>query len=188
MSEMIVPGTYIEVRPEGLIVPGRVTVNNVAVIGTAGRGPVRKPRFLSSYTEAREVFGEYDAWDEDNQEGLLTLVRALELAFTHGATTVLAVRIADGEAAAAFVLGSASGDNLRLEASSPGEWGNDIEVNVTDADTTAFISDETHEGGAAINLDYTPAVASGRNRVSVFVDAEQRTKQLDIVYLSLIHI
>lgn len=182
MSEMIVPGTYIEVRPEGLIVPGRVTVNNVAVIGTAGRGPVNHPRFLSSYTEAREVFGEYDAWDEDNQEGLLTLVRALELAFTHGAATVLAVRIADGEAAAAFVLGSAGGDNLRLEASSPGEWGNDLEINVTDADTTAFISDESHAGGAAINLDYTPVVASGRNRVSVFVDAEQRTKQLDIVY------
>jgi len=182
MSEMIVPGTYIEVRPEGLIVPGRVTVNNVAVIGTAGKGPVNAVRFLSSYTQAREVFGEYDPWDEDNQDQLLTLVRALEQAFTHGATTVLAVRIADGEASASYLLSSTSGPNVQLNANSPGEWGNELEVNVFDADTNSFVSDETHPGGAAITLNYTPAVASGRNRVSVFVDADQRTKLLDIVY------
>ena len=122
MSEMILPGTYIEVRPEGLIVPGRVSVNNVGVVGTAGKGPVDDPTILSSYTEAREVFGEYDAWI-DGASNELTLVRALEQAFTHGATTVLAVRIADGEAAASFLLSSASGDCVNLLAKSAGEWG-----------------------------------------------------------------
>ena len=40
MSEMILPGTYIEVRPEGLIVPGRISVNNVGMVGTAAKGPL----------------------------------------------------------------------------------------------------------------------------------------------------
>jgi hypothetical protein len=181
MSEMILPGTYIEVRPEGLIVPGRVSVNNVGVAGTAAKGPVGAPIFLSSYTEAREIFGDYDAW-VDGASDELTLVRALEQLFTHGATTVLAVRIADGEAEATFTLNSAGGPCVNLLASSPGDWGNHLAVNVTAADAHSFVSDETHPGGAAITLDYTPAVQSVRNRITHFIDAEQRTRPLTLIY------
>jgi hypothetical protein len=181
MSEMILPGTYIEVRPEGLIVPGRVTVNNVGMVGTAGKGPTDTPVLLGSYNEAREVFGDYDAWI-DGQSNELTLVRALQQAFAFGATTVWAVRIADGAEAASFMLASAGGDCVNLEAKSEGEWGNEIEVNVTDADTHSFVSGETHAGGGAITLNYQPVVASGRNRISLFVDATQRARQLNIIY------
>jgi len=87
MAEMILPGVYIEVRPEGLIVPGRVTVGNLGVVGTAGKGPISVPVILGSYTEARERFGGYDPWI-DGKSDELTLVRALELAYAHGATTV----------------------------------------------------------------------------------------------------
>ncbi|MCA9935912.1 MAG: hypothetical protein KC415_18380, partial [Anaerolineales bacterium] len=167
MSEMILPGTYIEVRPEGLIVPGRVSVNNVGVAGTAGKGSVDTPIILSSYTEAREVFGDYDAW-VDGASDELTLVRALEQIFTFGATTVWAVRIANGEANATYMLGSASGPCVNLLAKSAGEWGNAIEVNVTAADAHSFISNEQHNGGAAISLNYTPIVQSARNRITHF--------------------
>jgi hypothetical protein len=84
-TEMILPGTYIQVRPEGLIMPSSVSVNNVGVAGTAGKGPVDTPTLLSSYTQAREIFGDHDAWDPDTPE-MLTLVRALEQIFTHGAS------------------------------------------------------------------------------------------------------
>ncbi len=181
MSEMILPGTYIEVRPEGLIVPGRVSVNNVGVVGTAGKGPVDDPVILSSYTEAREVFGDYDAW-VDGASDELTLVRAQEQVFTFGATTVWAVRIANGEANATFMLGSASGDCVNLLAKSAGEWGNAIEVNVTDADAHSFISNEQHNGGGAISLSYTPVVESARNRITHFIDADQRTRIMNIIY------
>lgn len=181
MSEMILPGTYIEVRPEGLIVPGRVSVNNVGVVGTAGKGPVDTPVILSSYTEARERFGDYDAW-VNGESNELTLVRALEQVFTHGATTVLAVRIATGEARASFMLNSASGPCVNLQAQSAGEWGNSLEVNVTDADAHSFVSNEQHNGGGAISLAYTPVVQSARNRITHFIDAEQRTRILNIVY------
>jgi len=180
MSEMILPGTYIEVRPEGLIVPGRVAVNTVGVVGTAAKGVVDSPRLLSSYTEARAIFGEYDAWDTDNPDEVLTLVRALEQAFTHGATTVIAVRIGDGEAKASHMLNSATGPCCNLEAKTAGEWGNEIEVNVTDADTHSYVRDEEHTGSAAVTLKYSPVVASARNRISLFVFVDQRTKVLNI--------
>lgn len=182
MSEMILPGTYIEVRPEGLITPGRVSINTVGMLGTAARGAVNKPTLLSSYTEARETFGEYDAWDPDNQGQLLTLMRGLELAFMHGASQVLALRVADGAQAASFMLASAGGACCKLEANSPGAWGNELEVKVDDAPSHSFVSDEEHTGGGPVVLNYKPVVPSGRNRVSVFVDATQRTRAFNIVY------
>ena len=92
MAEMILPGTYIEVRAEGLITAGRVSVGNLGVVGTASKGPVGEPMILSSNTEAREVFGNYDEFVDGNSNEL-TLVRALEQAYKHGASTVFAVRV-----------------------------------------------------------------------------------------------
>ena len=109
MAEMVLPGVYIEVRPEGLIVPGRVTVGNMGVVGTAGKGPIGTPVLLSSYGDARENFGDYDPWI-DGASDELTLVRALEIAYNHGATAVYAVRVAASSAAeASYALNSAGG-------------------------------------------------------------------------------
>jgi len=182
MAEMILPGTYIEVRPEGLIVPSRVSVGTVGVVGTANKGPVSDPEILGSYSEARQVFGSYDAF-VDGKSDELTLVRALEQAFNHGATSVIAVRVASGTAAKADVtLTSSSGDCCRLAAASEGEWGNEIEINVWDADEHSYVSGEEHNGGGAITLNYTPVVQSARNRVSVFEDASQQTRLMQIIY------
>lgn len=180
MSEMILPGVYIEVRPEALIVPGRVSVNNVGVVGTASRGPVNTPKLLATYAQARETFGAYDAWDKDNPD-VLSLVRALELAFGYGATTVYAVRIGDNPAAGSMVLNSAAGANVTLSAKSPGAWGNDITVNVLMADAASFIEGETYPGGAAITLAY-PTAPSARNRVTVYDSATRRTRTLRVLY------
>src|SRR5262249_36298732 len=109
MAEMILPGVFIEVRPEGLIVPGQITVSNLGVVGTAARGPIGVPVLLGSYTEARQRFYKYDPWI-DGSHNELTLVRALEQSFRHGATTVFAVRVASsGAAKASFPLQGAGG-------------------------------------------------------------------------------
>jgi len=182
MAEMILPGTYIEVRPEGLIVPSRVSVGTVGVVGTANKGPVSDPEILGSFAEARQVFGAYDAF-VDGKSDELTLLRALEQAFNHGATSVIAVRVASGTAAKSdFTLASSSGDNCQLAAASEGEWGNEIEINVWDADEHSYVSGEEHTGGGAITLNYTPVVQSARNRISVFADASQQTRLMQIVY------
>lgn len=165
MAETILPGVYIEVRPEGLIVPGRVTVGNLGIVGTASKGEIGKPIVLGSYAEARERFGSYDAWNEG--KGELTLVRALELAYAHGATTVVAVRVAKDAKASSYKLKSASGESGTLSAKTEGTWGDGLSINISQSTEDAFVEDEEHDGSATITLKHKPVVKSTRNRILV---------------------
>ncbi len=187
MAEMILPGVYIEVRPEGLIVPGRVTVGNVGVVGTASKGEIGKPIVLGSYAQARLVFGAYDSFIDPSTKApranSLTLVRALELIFAHGATRVFAVRVAgsgnDAPAKASYTLQSASGNCVTLTAKTEGSWGNELSINVAAAEEHAFIENETV---SSASLQHRPIVKSARNRITRFVDATGITRILQILY------
>jgi hypothetical protein len=187
MAEMVLPGVYVEVRPEGLIVPGRVGVNVVGIVGTAAKGPLDTPVILGSYTEAVERFGAYDRW-VDGASDELTLTRALELVFTHGATAAIALRVSGKDAtnnptatAATATLAETGGaDVATLEAKSPGTWGNDLLVNVWDADEPPFV-EETHTG-AAVTLSSKPVLKSARNRIEHFEQATGFTRSLAILY------
>src|SRR5437660_6469576 len=103
MAEMILPGTYIDVRPEGLIAPGQVTVGNLGVVGTAAKGPIGVPQLLGSMADALQTFYGYDSWIDPGtllpRTDALTLTRALELVFGFGGSVVYAVRVASGGAA-----------------------------------------------------------------------------------------
>ena len=179
MAETILPGVYIEVRPEALIVPGQVTVGNLGVVGTASRGEIGAPTILDSYAKARDVFGDYDTWiDGKSQE--LTLVRALELAYSQGGATVIAVRVASNAAAeASFTLKSAGGDCVLLKAKTKGTWGNELSVNVSTAEDAAFVEDEEVNGAA---LAYTPVVKSSRNRIRMKPGGGGLEQTLQIMY------
>lgn len=181
MAEMILPGVYIEVRPEGLIVPGRVTVGNLGVVGTASKGRVNEPVILGSYTEARERFGDYDPWI-DGASDKLTLVRALEQAYAHGATTVFAVRVAASANKASYTLKRGTDDVVTLAAKTEGTWGNDLMVNVTDAEDTPYVEGEKHRGNGTITLAHKPLVRSARNRVTLSRNATGVTRTLKILY------
>jgi hypothetical protein len=184
MGNMILPGTYIDVRAEGLIAPGQITVGNLGVIGTAAKGPVGVPVILGSFTDAKQKFYTYDAWI-DGKSNELTLVRALEQAFEHGATTVFAVRVAGGSKKdAAYTVTSASGNCASLTAKTEGTWGNDLTINIAPADDNAVISGEVHLGNEAppITLDHIPVVKSARNRILLHFDATGVTQSLQILY------
>jgi hypothetical protein len=188
MAEMVLPGTYIEVRPEGLIVPGRVSVGTVGVIGTAQKGPLNTPTVVGGFLDARDRFGRYDAWI-DGASDELTLTRAIEIAAAHGATSIIAVRVSavDGNGdptatAATYSLSSAGGENVVLQANSPGTWGNQLTVQVVAADEAAFVGPEEHAGNAAGNLAHTPVLKSARNRVTLFTAADGVTRSLGILY------
>ncbi|GAA3816199.1 phage tail sheath C-terminal domain-containing protein [Cellulomonas soli] len=164
MTEQVLPGVLIEVRPEALIVPGAITVGNLGVVGTAAKGPVGTPRLLGSYADAVSTFGTYDRW-VDGASGELTLVRALEQAYRFGATTVWAVRIADGNAAPAAVdLASAGGPCVTVEALTPGTSGNQLTVAVSTADANALVRGEPVAAGV---LAHFPVVPSAVNRIVV---------------------
>jgi hypothetical protein len=181
---------YIEVRPEGLIVPGRVSVGTIGVVGTADRGPLRRPVFLGSLAAAREQFGRPDAWGSGGSDKL-SLVRALELAYGHGANTVVAVRVGqrddqgnDVAVAARRMLTSASGNCVDLAAATPGTWGDDLRVNVWTAEEDPFVEDESHLGAETpqVTLRRTPVVKSARTRMQLLVEATGVLTTLEVIY------
>lgn len=177
MSEMILPGVYIEVRAEGLIAPGQVSVGNLGVVGTASKGTVGQSILLSNYNDAVAIFGAYDAFMDPGDTRLraanpLTLVRALELAFGAGASTVYAVRVADATAASATAtITSAGGPNVTLSANSPGSWGAALTVDVSKplADDILTVPDVitlAADQAAVTNIPLAhTSVVSARNRV-----------------------
>ena len=190
MAEMILPGTFIEVRPEGLITPGRVTVGNIGIVGTASKGPIGQHVILGGYTEARQRFGDYDKWI-DGKSDELTLVRALEIAYNHGATTVFAVRVAgkklNGATAAekaAYKLKAGTADVVTLTAKTEGTWANELSINVADAEEHASVEDEPvpTSGTDALKLKRIKVVKSTRNRIRHFVDQTGVTRSLLILY------
>ena len=90
ISEMILPGTYIEVRSEGLIGVGGISTGNIGIVGTASKGPVGQVTILGSYAEALDIFGAYDRWSAAVDATPLSLVRGLEQLFRGGGSTARA--------------------------------------------------------------------------------------------------
>jgi hypothetical protein len=133
MPEIILPGTYITVRDEGLITAGRVVTGNIGIVGTAAKGPINSVQIIGSFTEAQELFGEAD---DSKATNALTLVRALEYVFNNGGRAVYAVRTAAGKPLAtqySFPTDDAA-VSLVLEARTAGSWGDEITSKITKAE------------------------------------------------------
>ena len=140
IAEMVLPGTYIEVRAEGLISVGAISTGNIGIVGTAARGPRNEVRAIGSYAEALDLFGAYDSFAAPTvADTPLTLTRTLERAFAGGAKNVFAVRIANGDPAAASVAVRAEGNKagFTLTAVDAGSWGNDIAYTVVNEGTAS---------------------------------------------------
>lgn len=184
MSEMVIPSTYVDVRPEGLISAGRVATGIVAVVGTAADGPLEHPVALAGPGSARDRFGPPDDFDRpDDGRTPLTLTRALEQAYRNGATSIIAVRIAGPSARhAAFAVNNADGDPVAvLEARYPGSAGNAITVGIAEADEGGMVEDESHEGGGdSYRLDRAWVADSPDNEIRIVRD--EGVQVLDLVY------
>lgn len=183
MAEMIVPGTYIDVRSEGLISAGRIATGIVGVLGTAASGPIGKPVTVSGFAAAREVFGLPDDYHQpaDGAHGL-TLVRALQHIYANGASTVIAVRVASADAAAAdLILKAAGGETVAvIAAATPGTWGGDLQVSVSAATDDLRVRGETLTTNFT-RLNYAPVLASAENQLRVQRGATKVIRTLKVV-------
>jgi hypothetical protein len=138
IAEMVIPGTYIEVRAEGLISVGSIATGNIGVVGTASRGPVDTVVPLGSYADAIDAFGAYDPFANPTVGGSpLTLTRTIEQLYLGGAGSVYAVRVANGvpAQATAAVHSTGAADGLTLTAIDGGSFGNTITYTVVNAGT-----------------------------------------------------
>jgi tail sheath protein len=136
ITETILPGTYIEVRAEGLLTVGAIATGNVGVLGTAELGDAGFAN-LGSLEQARARYGQPGEWDAGAGEANLSLVRMLERLFDNGARTVYARRVYDPASAkpATYRLVDETGAPLlTLRARTPGAGGNRLQVRVEAAE------------------------------------------------------
>ena len=149
--ETIIPGTYIEVRAEGLLSVGAIATGNVGVIGTAEKGS-SEIETLSSLEEGLAKFGEAVPWDPNADGNNLTLTRALNYLFGNGALTVYARRVLKEEAddpndqtvakPATYSLLNEEGASVELKTKTPGTWGNKLYILIEEADVGELVSNE----------------------------------------------
>ena len=188
MTEMVVPGTYITVRAEGLISAGRISTGIVGVVGTAANGPVGIPVTLSGFADARNRFGFPDDFDHPEDDGNpLTLVRALEHVYDNGAASVIAVRVAgSSQSSASFEVRDADDRAVAvLSARAPGTWGNHIRIRLEQAEDPARIEDETHKESFD-HLDRAFVEPSRENRIRITRGTTRRTETPLIVYKEIV--
>lgn len=190
IAEMVIPGTYIEVRAEGLIAVGAIATGNLGIVGTAARGPVDAARAIGSLAEAVEIYGQPDPFTVPRTAGApLSLVRTLEQAFAGGARNVFAVRIATARPSAASLKVNAAGavDAFTLTArgtrgpagtdiaDTSGTWGRDITVEVVpDTTVTPAIDRLTlrYRGGREVHEGRTVADVHESLKKSALVSVE----------------
>ena len=96
-ANLILPGTYIRVRSEGLIGVAGISTGNVGVVGTASLG-AGVTHNLSSAAEAQAAFGDSDAVTART----LNLTRIIGELFRSGARTVYARAVAAAAPAADY--------------------------------------------------------------------------------------
>ena len=184
MAEMIIPGTYIDVRAEGLISAGRVATGIVGIVGTSSRGPVGEAITLASYANARDLFGLPDSYTRpEDGSSPLTLVRALEHLYNNGASTVIAVRVAGGSRSnATYAVQNDEGQTVAtLTAKTPGTWANNINIAITPAEEECRVEGETHLTDFG-RLNYGGIAPSAENRLRLFRGTTRRNETLNLVY------
>ncbi len=190
MAEMIIPGTYISVRAEGLISAGRIATGVVGVVGTALSGPIGEPVTLSGFGNARELFGMPDDYGQpDDGANPLSLVRSLALLYNNGASSIIAVRVAGKTAASAtYAVRDKNRDAVAvLTAKTPGTWANDMQVSVEAAPDDCRVRGETQTETFA-QLRYAPVRVSAENRIRVLRGATKRTDTLQVVYKQVVSV
>ena len=87
IAEMVIPGTYIEVRSEGLISVGSIATGNIGIVGTAARGPVGDVQRSGAPSRRSTSTAPTTCLDAARRRTALTLVRALEQVFAAAAAT-----------------------------------------------------------------------------------------------------
>lgn len=115
------PGVYIEEIPSGVRTITGVATSITAFIGSALRGMENEPILVQSFSEYTRTFG--------NLSRSHPLGFAVNQFFLNGGRDALIVRVTNGGSAA-----SVTASTLGLEASSIGEWGNNLRVTITHPD------------------------------------------------------
>ncbi len=112
------PGVFIREIPSGNRAIAGVAASNTAFIGTFGRGPVNRAVRVTSFGEFERTFGGLNARSETSY--------GIRSYFLNGGSVAFVVRVPAGTPATS----SATVDDLDIDATSPGTWGDRIRVGI----------------------------------------------------------
>lgn len=158
MPEYLAPGVYMEEVEIGAKPVEGVGTSTAGFIGYAERGPLDKPVLVTGFGEFRTVFGGFLP-DREGGVGsgvdisrIRWLAYAVSAFFENGGKRVYVTRVASRGAAdsavsaSGFIPGESGPKAVQLFASSPGTWGNGLQVTVKGASLcstvlTAAVSD-----------------------------------------------
>lgn len=129
------PGVYVEEIPSGVRTITGVATSIAAFIGRAKKGPVDKAVSIFNFGDYERYFG--GLWEKS------PMSFAVRDFYLNGGGEAIIVRVHKDADTSTVNLPVAVGDNLVLDASSPGSWGNSLSVNIDHntkdpADTTLF--------------------------------------------------
>jgi phage tail sheath protein FI len=119
------PGVYIQEIPSGVRTITGVATSITAFVGYTARGPVNRAVRIHNFGDYEREFG---GLHRDS-----AVAYALQQFFLNGATDAYVVRVARGANLAAVTLkfgAGAADDALIVNAADPGDWGNDVRVDV----------------------------------------------------------
>lgn len=112
------PGVFIREIPSGNRAIAGVATSNTAFVGTFGRGPVNEATRVTSYGEFERIFGGLHAASETSY--------AVRAYFLNGGSVAFIVRVTAGSPGTS----ANTVDDLDLDATSPGAWGDRIRVGI----------------------------------------------------------
>jgi hypothetical protein len=140
------PGVYINELPSAVHTIVGVPTSVAAFVGSAARGPTDDPVQVNSFSDYEATFGPLDS--------AVPLSYAVHMFFLNGGTTGLVVRVGDSTAVTADLVLT---PDIKLAASSPGSWANDLTAtvdtaNLLDKKVNAF--NLTLQDGSGISETY----------------------------------
>jgi phage tail sheath protein FI len=148
--ETLHPGVYIQEVPSGVQPIEGVSTSTGAFIGKAQMGPLREPVMVTSMTEFTNHYGNFLT------DGTSFLAHSVLQFFNNGGKRTYIVRIAAADAAVASLTvldrESAAKPTLTIAAANEGDWGNSLEVVITDG-----TSDPDNLFNIAVYLDQSTA-------------------------------
>ena len=140
------PGIYVEEVPSGVRAIVGVSTAETAFVDFFPRGPADRAQRITSFGDFERIFGGLDARSEASY--------AIRQYYLNGGQVAWVVRISAGDpdtAAVTLTGGSPPQDTLTVSASSPGDWGNGLEVAVVQGATAdrfdLFVREVVVEGG-----------------------------------------
>jgi uncharacterized protein len=139
------PGVYVQEVPSGVRTIMGVATSIAAFVGRACKGPVNDPVIINSYADYERKFG--GLWLKS------TMSFAVRDFFLNGGSQAIIVRLNNAATTAWYEIPTAdNAKKLKIEAASPGSWGNNFSIwidHITKdaSDTTLFNLTVTETNG-----------------------------------------